>query len=721
MTYTDFASLTADVARHLWGDPNTRMSSQKELRWGSGGSRSVDVENGLWYDHEAGEGEGGGVIDLVRREIKCEKADAVQWLVDHGFLADKRSDDGHSARQDRPHDERRAQATQAPETPSSTQPDRLDGKWVDVKGYTYTDADGTKLYQVLRRHWQLPDGTFLVDPKTGSVKKTFLQRRPDGNGGWVYNLEGIGHRLYQLPKVLQAIKDGVTVFVVEGEKDVETLEKLGLVATTNSGGVSNWTAVHAEPLRGADVVILVDNDEPGRKGGEKRARSLRGIAAQVRVLDFSRYVHDFPAKNDVTDWVEKFGGTSDKLIGLVNGLDEWRPAPPVSKMGAIRLDQIHSPFLRHEFAIDGFLDRRGVAIMPGASASGKTFVTLDMGMSMACGLKFMGMDTLSGLVVYQAGEGKEGVTKRLDGWMQEHGIEPSPSIPFVMLTAKVNLFRDDKDVDTLIEECREWSEYHEKPVRMVVIDTFNKAITGANENAGQDMTKVLSRLERISETLDCAVLVPMHMSKAGDIRGHTSIRGDVSNVILITKTELNDANGRAIRTIKLDKNKDGEGDKPMRFVLRQVATEVVDGKPVTTCVIDKPNGDEEATLKDGRLSSNQIVYLETLKRCLDSHGETAPDSLKVVPHLNRVVPYKTFAEMLWSRWPFTAPEHEIEGRKREFTRAVADTGKKLSAYGYVDRDNDLKIIWWTGKTDRPKRRVERPLPVETKELGEAPF
>jgi hypothetical protein len=63
---------------------------------------------------------------------------------------------------------------------------------------------------------------------------------------------------------------------------------------------------------------------------------------------------------------------------------------------------------------------------------------------------------------------------------------------------RINLFNDDKDTDDFIAEGKDWSAYYGQPIRMVVIDTFNKAITGANEISGQDMTKVLSRLERIS-------------------------------------------------------------------------------------------------------------------------------------------------------------------------------------------------------------------------------
>jgi hypothetical protein len=62
----DLATLLEPVARRLWGAPNESMSSDKELRWGTRGSRTADLRKNVWFDHEAGEG--GDTIDLITRE-----------------------------------------------------------------------------------------------------------------------------------------------------------------------------------------------------------------------------------------------------------------------------------------------------------------------------------------------------------------------------------------------------------------------------------------------------------------------------------------------------------------------------------------------------------------------------------------------------------------------------------------------------------------------------
>ena len=113
-----------------------------------------------------------------------------------------------------------------------------------------------------------------------------LQRHPcpDQGGDWVWNLGGdadrcscpkISRTLYRLPEVLAA-DPSATVYIVEGEKDVDRLWDLGLVATCNSGGAGQWESRYAEWLTGLTVVILPDNDDLGSRHAEQVAQSLHG-------------------------------------------------------------------------------------------------------------------------------------------------------------------------------------------------------------------------------------------------------------------------------------------------------------------------------------------------------------------------------------------------------------------------------------------------------------
>lgn len=165
-----------------------------------------------------------------------------------------------------------------------------------IAEYLYCDEDGTILYRAVR-----------TEPKG------FYQQRPGAHdGGW---LNGVGNDvrrvLYHLPALLAAAPE-VTVYIAEGEKDVENLRMAGLVATTNVGGAGKWRSEYNESLRDRHVAILPDNDNPGRAHAAQVAAALHGIAASVKIVPLP----GLPEKGDVSDWLTS-GGTVAALDELV--------------------------------------------------------------------------------------------------------------------------------------------------------------------------------------------------------------------------------------------------------------------------------------------------------------------------------------------------------------------------------------------------------------------
>jgi len=136
-----------------------------------------------------------------------------------------------------------------------------------VATYPYVDEQGKLLFEVVRFH-----------------PKRFRQRRPDGRGGHTWSIRGVRRVLYRLPQVLVAVKDGQTIYVVEGEKDVHAAEKQGLIATTNPGGAEKWRGEYSGSLRGAHVVLVADRDRRGIQHVHEIARSLLDVAASVQIV-----------------------------------------------------------------------------------------------------------------------------------------------------------------------------------------------------------------------------------------------------------------------------------------------------------------------------------------------------------------------------------------------------------------------------------------------------
>jgi DNA primase len=170
-----------------------------------------------------------------------------------------------------------------------------------VAAYDYHNETGKLVFQVVR-----------YEPKD------FRQRKPDGHGGWVWNIKGITPPLFRLSGVRSAIAAEETVYICEGEKDVETLVSFGLTATTNAGGANKWADRYTDEFRDADVILVPDTDEAGQKHALKLAESLQGVAKVLRILSI-------PKGKDVSEWVES-GGSPDQFAALVTNAQIVTPA-----------------------------------------------------------------------------------------------------------------------------------------------------------------------------------------------------------------------------------------------------------------------------------------------------------------------------------------------------------------------------------------------------------
>jgi hypothetical protein len=330
----------AHVARALFGDPNPLQSKKGKPRWGRKGSLAVDERRGIWFDHE--NETGGGVLALIAREKGFSTSEAIEWMESIGCRIDRNGGRGKGAK------------------PNGSKPARIASKPLPRKErsetYDYTDEDGELAFQVLRFVFRNPDGS-LVLSKGVKPEKTFHQRRPDptdpdvwvwGLGAGDYMRKDPGHDWYRfdeqrwtklpvskerrtvsaaakavpyrLPEITEAIARENPVFIVEGEQKADLLTAWNLAATCNAEGAGKWTAQHAQYLRGADVVILPDNDAPGREHSQDISNSLEGIAARVRILELP----GLASKGDIVDWAEQ-GHTREELDALVEQAPEPRP------------------------------------------------------------------------------------------------------------------------------------------------------------------------------------------------------------------------------------------------------------------------------------------------------------------------------------------------------------------------------------------------------------
>lgn len=181
-----------------------------------------------------------------------------------------------------------------------------------VQVYDYYDVYGTLRHQTVRFH-----------------PKAFRQRRPDPArvGAFVWNLKGIETILYHLPEVIAAISRDETIYIVEGEKDADALQAVGLTATCSPMGAGKWRKQYTATLQDAHVVVLPDNDTPGMAHAEKIAQHLQGVAADVKVV---HGLYTAAAGSDVSDWLAQ-GGTREEFHAISASAPAYvASAPPVS-------------------------------------------------------------------------------------------------------------------------------------------------------------------------------------------------------------------------------------------------------------------------------------------------------------------------------------------------------------------------------------------------------
>jgi hypothetical protein len=173
--------------------------------------------------------------------------------------------------------------------------------------YDYRDESGTLLYQKVR-----------LQPKS------FRLRRPDGQDGWIYNLDGTCRVLYRLNE----LQDRKAVVLCEGEKDADRLWSLGIPATTTRDGAKtqpgkNWRAEYTEQLVAAHVARVAatpDHDEAGRVYATDAAAACHAAGITAKVVECP----DVPPKGDVSDWLDA-GHTKEEFIALLRAAPVYDP------------------------------------------------------------------------------------------------------------------------------------------------------------------------------------------------------------------------------------------------------------------------------------------------------------------------------------------------------------------------------------------------------------
>ena len=272
--------------------------------------------------------------------------------------------------------------------------------------YDYRDEKGQLLYRIVRRY-----------------PKSFNARRPDGNGGWISDLEEVRRIPYRLPDILEREK----IFVVEGEKDADTLhDKFKLAATTNVFGAGKWRTDYNVFFSGKRVYLIPDADEAGEAHMRAVATSLFGVAEKIKILRL-------PFGKDASEFYA-LGGTREQLAKLAKEspaataeqVREWKKTIlPENGLQFKPLGELmRQPTEKRRWVVEGLLPVGGTSLLAAKPKVGKSTFARCLAFAVARGEEFLGRKTKQGAVLYLAPQELESEVKEHFKSLGATGSEP---------------------------------------------------------------------------------------------------------------------------------------------------------------------------------------------------------------------------------------------------------------------------------------------------------
>ena len=202
-----------------------------------------------------------------------------------------------------------------------------------------------------------------------------------------------------------------------------------------------------------------------------------------------------------------------------------------------------------EWLIDGIMPERGLIGIYGPPDSGKSFIALDMALSVACGVRWQEHQVRQGGVLYIAAEGGAGMGKRGRAWIHDHKVNKS-RVWLTSVIQDIPIHGESQDMLSVLSTITD--RLQTRPT-LVVIDTLARCFDG-NENQQEDMSRFIRGVDRFRTEFDAAVIVVHHTRSDGTReRGSTAFRGAADTMLEVDRDD-----DTGVITLKCDKQKDAE-------------------------------------------------------------------------------------------------------------------------------------------------------------------
>jgi hypothetical protein len=501
------------------------------------GSFSINYRSGRWKDFASGDG-GSDFVSLVAYLRGTGQGNAAREIADklgvpllkaNGSAASPNKNgslNGHNGKQHHG----------APAEPDTA-----------AKIYPWGDDGPPKRPEEMRRHVYLLDRLpkrIKIKSRDGRyvnwyrVPSGWQAKKPDDYTAIPYVSTALD------PFDSELIADDI--FWPEGEKDVDSLSNLNLPAFT-FGGVGDGLPDGIEQyLKNRRLIILADNDEPGRVHAEKKAAVAHAAgAASIKVVNFS----DLPAKGDVSDFIAR-GGTAEQITARIDARATWSPTlgSPDQAASLTRspqqdwrarivmandLQTMTFPPVRH--MVPGYISE-GATIIAGKPKIGKSWLTLDLSLAATANRFTLGtLKPAQGDVLYLALEDNN---RRLKRRMAK--LWPSTEARW---PKRLALVTDWKRADEGgLADIEDWCQSVDDPV-MLVIDTLEKfrPIQNGKTAAYSADYAAVTGLQTIASKYRIAIIINHHVRKmeADDpfdtVSGTLGLTGAADTIIVLKR------------------------------------------------------------------------------------------------------------------------------------------------------------------------------------------
>ncbi|MBI5749545.1 MAG: AAA family ATPase [Nitrospinae bacterium] len=381
-----------------------------------------------------------------------------------------------------------------------------------VATFEYKDTEGKTLYIKDR-----------IEPARNGRSKEFIFKHPEGDK-WL-----TGRGCEPVPYNLPALSKSKYTFITEGEAKADLLMKWGLTATClDSGANSPFREDYLKHFAGKEkVIILPDNDNPGKSYAEKIASALYGKAGKIKIVELP----ELKEAEDVIDWVKIESNNKEKLLEIVKTSPEWIPSnnqDTKTGMTLIRLDELLKESDESvSYLVDNTLPSGGFSVLASKPKAGKSTLARNLALSVARGEAFLGKDTNKGAVIYYALEEKQSEIKRHFKDMGADGTED------------IYIYTGSVPVDALIQIKSIVEKI--KPV-LVIIDPLFRLARVKDGNDYVQVTQALDPLLRLARDTGTHVLCVHHTNKGqgqgGDsVLGSTAIFSSVDTLLIMKRHE----------------------------------------------------------------------------------------------------------------------------------------------------------------------------------------